>query len=131
VLRCNLAVLTTTLAPLPQGVLGEGPDCNFLKEIGGLESSPDPGVNLFLIFILALTRLCYLTVQKFRIVVETRRSRPMIIRNPCVPVCGYRAGYFGLGLAHLEAQIQLVVEDFRPDPKKFSGPFQVSRVKRG
>ncbi len=35
---------------------------------------------------------------KVRIIVETRRDRPRIVRNRCVPVCGYRAGYFGLGL---------------------------------
>ncbi len=44
-------------------------------------------------------RLSYLTIFVFRIVVETRRDRPRIARNRCVPVRGYRAGYFGLGLA--------------------------------
>ncbi len=43
----------------------------------------------------------YLTVLKLRIVFETRRNRPRIVRNPCVPVCGYHAGYFGLGWAQL------------------------------
>ncbi len=46
-------------------------------------------------------RLSYLTVNKFRIVVETRLNRLRIVRNRCVPVCGYRAGYFKLGLAQL------------------------------
>jgi hypothetical protein len=73
-------------------------------------------------------RLSYLAVEKFRIVVETRRKRPRIVRNRCVPVCGYRAGHFGLGLAQLQAQIRFETEDSRPDPYKFSGPFQLSRV---
>ncbi len=47
------------------------------------------------------TRLSYLTVQKFHIVVETRRNLARIVRNRCVPVCGQRAGYFGLCLAQL------------------------------
>ena len=67
------------------------------------------------------TRLSYLTVYKFRIVVETRRNRPRIVRTRCVTVCGYRAGYCGLGLAQLSAQIWFEIEDFRPDPYKFSG----------
>ncbi len=29
------------------------------------------------------------------------RNRPRIVRNRCVPVCGSRAGYCGLGLAQL------------------------------
>ncbi len=33
-----------------------------------------------------------------------------------MPVCGYRAGSFGLGLAQLSAQIRFEIEDFRPDP---------------
>ncbi len=37
--------------------------------------------------------------KKFRIVVETPGNRPRIVRNRRLPVCGYRAGYFGLGLA--------------------------------
>ncbi len=40
-----------------------------------------------------------------------------------MPVCGYRAGYSGVGLAQLEAQIRFEIEDFRPDPQKFTGPF--------
>ena len=38
---------------------------------------------------------------KNRIVVEAHRNRPIILRSRCVPVCGYRAGYFGFGLAQL------------------------------
>ncbi len=45
-----------------------------------------------------------------------------------MPVCGHRAGYVGLGLAQLEAQIRFDIEDSRPDPLKFSGPFQLSRA---
>ncbi len=63
-----------------------------------------------------MIRQSYLAVYKFRIVVETRRNRPKIVRNRCVPLCGYHAGYFGLGLASLSAQIRLEIEDFRPDP---------------
>ena len=37
----------------------------------------------------------YLTVLKFRIVVEAYRNRPRIVRNHGVPVCRYRAVYFG------------------------------------
>ena len=44
-------------------------------------------------------RLNYLTVYKFRIVVETLLYRARIVRTRCVPVCGHRAGYFGRGLA--------------------------------
>ncbi len=57
------------------------------------------------------TRLSYLAV-----VVETRRNRPRIVLNLCVSVCGYRAGYLGLGLAKLAAQIRPEIEDPRPDP---------------
>ncbi len=49
----------------------------------------------------ALAGLSYLTVEKFRIVVETRRNRFRIVWNRWVPLCGRRAGYFGLGLAQL------------------------------
>ena len=48
-----------------------------------------------------MSRLSYLTVYKFRIVVETRRNRPRMFRDRWVPVCGYSAGYLGLGLAQL------------------------------
>ena len=44
------------------------------------------------------------------------QNRARIVRNRCVPVCGYRAGDLGLGLAQLEAQIWLEMEDFRQDP---------------
>ncbi len=54
--------------------------------------------------------------KQFRIVVETRGSRPRIVQNRCVLVRGYRAGYFGLGLAQLVAQIRFEIEDSRPDP---------------
>ncbi len=67
--------------------------------------------------------LSYLTGNKFWIAVETRRNRFMIVPNRCVPVCGYDAGYFGLGLASLKAQFRFEIADFRPDPSKFSGPF--------
>ncbi len=60
--------------------------------------------------------MSYLTVHKFRIVVEARGNWPRIVRNRCVPVSGYRAGYFGLGLAQLEAQIRIEIEDCRPYP---------------
>ncbi len=43
----------------------------------------------------------------YQFVVETRRNEPRLVRNLCVPVCGYRAGYFGLGFASLEAQFRL------------------------
>ena len=59
------------------------------------------------------SRLSYLTVQKFRTVVETRRNRPRIVRTRCVPVCGHRAVYFGLGLALLQAQIRPPLTNFR------------------
>ena len=62
-----------------------------------------------------------------RSAVETRGHRSRIVRNRCVPVCGYRAGYFWLGLAQLWAQIRFEIGDFRPDPYKFSGPFEISR----
>ncbi len=41
-------------------------------------------------------------------------------------VCGYRAGYFGLGFASFQVQIRPVIEDFRPDPEEFAGPFKLS-----
>ncbi len=50
---------------------------------------------------LGVARQSYLTVLKFWIVVERRRHRPRIVRNPCVPVCGYRACDFGLILSQL------------------------------
>ncbi len=61
-------------------------------------------------------RLSYLTVYKLRTVAETRRNRSRFVRNRRVPVCGCRARYVGLGLAQLQAQIRLELEDFRPDP---------------
>ena len=64
-------------------------------------------------------RLTYLTVQKFRVVVETRRNRAIIVRNRCVPVCGHRARYLGLGVAHLQAQLWFEIEDSRLDPSVF------------
>ncbi len=70
----------------------------------------------------------YLTLDKFRIIVETRRNRARIGRTRCVPVCGYRAGYAGLGLAYFQAQIWPEIEDFRPDPLKLSRPFCLRRV---
>ncbi len=33
----------------------------------------------------------------------------------------------GWGLAPLYAKIRLEIEDYRPDPQQFSGPFQPSR----
>ncbi len=80
-----------------------------------------------ILYIYSSARLSYLTVYKSRIVVETHRNRPIIVRSRCVPVCGYRAGYFGLGVTQLVAQIQLEIEDHRPDPQKCSGPDQLSR----
>jgi hypothetical protein len=65
---------------------------------------------------------------KVRLVVETRRNRPRIVRNRCVPVCGHRAGYSGLGLAQLGAPIRVAIEELRPDPQKLSRPFKLSRV---
>ncbi len=46
-------------------------------------------------------RLSYLTVYKFRIVVEARRKRARIVRNLCAPVCGHRSWSFGRGSAQL------------------------------
>ncbi len=63
-----------------------------------------------------LSRLGYLTVHKFRIVVETRRNLARIVRTRCAPVRGYRAEYFGLSLAQLSAPIRFEIEDFQPDP---------------
>ncbi len=63
-----------------------------------------------------MIRLSYLTCGKFRIVVETRRHRHIIVRNRYVTVCGGRAGYLGLGAAQLWAQVRLEIEDFRLDP---------------
>jgi hypothetical protein len=54
------------------------------------------------------------TVVRFRIVVETRPNRPRIVRNRSVPVGVYSAGYFGLGLAQLWAQIRFEIEESRP-----------------
>ncbi len=48
--------------------------------------------------------------------IQTRRNRPIIVRTRCLPVSGDRAGYFGLGLAQLQAQIRFKIGDFRPDP---------------
>ncbi len=59
------------------------------------------------------TRLSYLTVYKFRIVFGTRRSRPRIVRNRCVQVCGIFWAWFGSALGQNPA----------PDLDKFSGPF--------
>ena len=60
--RLYLAVLKAIFdfvlgPPLPPGGPGEGPDCHFPKEIEGFwaDSGPDPGSNIFLIFILALS----------------------------------------------------------------------------
>ncbi len=53
----------------------------------------------------------------------SRLSRKLdrIFRNRCVPVCGHRAGNFGLGLAPLQAQI-------RPQNRRFpTGSLKVCR----
>ncbi len=55
-------------------------------------------------------------VDLFGIMVETCQNRARIVRNRCVPVCGYHAGYSGLGLAQLWAQTRPEIEDFRPGP---------------
>ncbi len=47
-----------------------------------------------------------------------------------MPVCGYCAGYLGLGLVQPQAQIRLEIEDFRPDPSKCSGAFLVAQPSR-
>ncbi len=70
---------------------------------GGLPGGPSLGLAISLF-------------TSFRIVVETHRNPPRIDRNRCVPVGGYRAGYFRLGLAQLLAQIRFEIEDFWPDP---------------
>jgi hypothetical protein len=76
----------------------------------------------------SVTRLSYLSVYKFRIVIETRRNRPRIVRNRCVPVCGHRAGYFGLGFAELSAQTRLGIEDFGRILQSVRGPFSSAEV---
>ncbi len=48
----------------------------------------------------ASTELAH-SFYKNRIVIEAPRNRARIVRNRCVPVCGHRVGYFGLGLAQL------------------------------
>ena len=45
------------------------------------------------------------------------------VQNRCVPICGDRAGCFGLGLAQPWANIRFEIEDFRPDLSKFPRPF--------
>ncbi len=50
-------------------------------------------------------------------------DRSSIDRNRRVPVRGRSAGHFGFGSAQLSAQIRFEIEDFLPDPNKFSGPF--------
>ncbi len=69
-------------------------------EIGetGFPRKPER-VNLFERLLFRKHR--YLAVSRLRIVVKTRLNRARIVRNPCAPVCGYRAGYLGLGLALL------------------------------
>ncbi len=41
---------------------------------------------------------------------------------------GLGLAQLGLGWAQLLAQIWFEIEDFRPAPYKFSGPFELSRV---
>ena len=55
-------------------------------------------------------------VKNFRIAVNTRRDRAMIVRSRWRPVCGHLARYFGRGLVEVSAQIRFEMEDPRPDP---------------
>ncbi len=60
-------------------------------------------------------------MKKFWIVVSVREGvrtagPSLLVADRCAPVCGYRAGYLGAGLAQLWARIRLEIEDFLPDP---------------
>ncbi len=41
-----------------------------------------------------------------RIFVETRRNRPSVARNRCVPVCGHRSGHFWRGFVRLGGRLR-------------------------
>ena len=56
---------------------------------------------------------------------DRRRNTPKSVQNRSESLCAgclYRAGYAGLDLAQLKAQIRVEIKDFRPDPC-CSGPF--------
>ncbi len=55
-------------------------------------------------------------LDRCRPVSKPAENRPSIVWNRCAPVCGYRAGYFGLGFASFQAQIRAEIEDFWLDP---------------
>ncbi len=72
------------LGPPPRGVPGEGPDCHFLEEIGGFGPAIARirGLNLFLIFMLALS-----TVGR-----HNRKCDPSAAQRPSSsPNCVYHA----------------------------------------
>ncbi len=60
---------------------------------------------------------------------RTPRNRPRIVRNLCVPVCGYRAGYFGLGWPsfRLNSGSKSKISG-RILSKSFPGPFSSAKV---
>ncbi len=45
-----------------------------------------------------------------------------------MPVCGHRSGYFWLGFVQFGDRFGSQIDESRLDSKKFSGPFQLSRV---
>lgn len=66
------------------------------------------------------TRLSYLKVQKFRVVVGTPKPEQSPPESLCPTASWHCAGYFGFGLASLEDQIRFGIEDARPDNDTFS-----------
>jgi hypothetical protein len=68
------------------------------------------------------TRLSYLAVEKFWIVVETPRNRSKIDRDVFVPVCGHRPGHFWLGIVRFGADLGPKSKNFGQIPKSFRGP---------
>ncbi len=69
-----------------------------------------------LFFEVPRTRLSYLAVSKFWIVVETPRNRSDIDRNRFEPVCGHRPGPLWLGFVRFVGRFGFQLDDFRPDP---------------
>ncbi len=56
---------------------------------------------------------------------DRRRNTPKSAQNRSESLCAdlwYCAGYFGFGVAQLQTQIRLEIEDFWTEPSKFSGP---------
>ncbi len=74
------------------------------------------------------TRLSYLAVNKFWIVVETPLNRSEIERTRFGPICGHHPGHFGLGLVRFGGRFGAGLESFGPHSGPRSTPNDPDRT---